>query len=237
MTRGWRCRWSPPRPGSSRGVPARPAPWSGLLAFAAAAASLPIAWLAWGAAAGGDPLFFAHYISADHAELAATVAARYGALLGRRAPARDLGAGVRGGDDTRRCRPGGRRLAPPRRARSRPATPSRWWPRWVRRRSTWPAGWPPRASSRWRASRLVPGALLLPFAADRAPRDPLDRRPRADGGGRAGLLGRHLAGRHPGTPAHLGGCRIDGRADPPRRRGSGAGRPPAGHPPGRRAGS
>ncbi len=56
---------------------------AGLLLFALAAASLPIAWLAWGAAAGGDPLFFAHYISSDHAELAATVAARYGAVLGR----------------------------------------------------------------------------------------------------------------------------------------------------------
>ena len=46
------------------GAPVRAA---GIVAFAAAAASLPIAWLAWGAAAGGDPLFFAHYISSDHA--------------------------------------------------------------------------------------------------------------------------------------------------------------------------
>jgi hypothetical protein len=67
------------------GAPVRPAR---LVAFALAAASLPIAWLAWGAAAGGDPLFFAHYISSDHAGLAATAAARYGALLGR---ARQLG--------------------------------------------------------------------------------------------------------------------------------------------------
>ena len=61
---------------------------SGLVAFAAAAASLPLAWLAWCAAVGGDPLFFAHYISSDHAGLAATAAARYGAVLGR---ARQLG--------------------------------------------------------------------------------------------------------------------------------------------------
>ncbi|MES1205521.1 MAG: glycosyltransferase family 39 protein [Pseudomonadota bacterium] len=67
------------------GAPARV---TGLVAFAVAAASLPIAWLAWGAAAGGDPLFFAHYISSDHAGLAATAAARYGAVLGR---ARQLG--------------------------------------------------------------------------------------------------------------------------------------------------
>ncbi|HXT98372.1 MAG TPA: glycosyltransferase family 39 protein [Polyangia bacterium] len=60
----------------------------GLALFALCAAILPAGWLAWGAAAGGDPLFFAHYISSDHAELAATAAARYGALLGR---ARQLG--------------------------------------------------------------------------------------------------------------------------------------------------
>jgi 4-amino-4-deoxy-L-arabinose transferase-like glycosyltransferase len=60
----------------------------GLAAFALAAAIFPLAWLAWGAAAGGDPLFFAHYISSDHASLAATAAARYGALGGR---ARQLG--------------------------------------------------------------------------------------------------------------------------------------------------
>ena len=61
----------------------QPPRWAGLVAFALASASLPAVWLAWGAAAGGDPFFFAHYISGDHAELAATVAARYGAWLGR----------------------------------------------------------------------------------------------------------------------------------------------------------
>jgi len=60
----------------------------GLAVFALAASIFPIAWLVWGAASGGDPLFFAHYISSDHAGLAATAAARYGAWLGR---ARQLG--------------------------------------------------------------------------------------------------------------------------------------------------
>jgi hypothetical protein len=60
----------------------------GLAVFALCAAFFPVGWLAWGAAVGGDPFFFAHYISSDHAELAATAAARYGALLGR---ARQLG--------------------------------------------------------------------------------------------------------------------------------------------------
>ena len=60
----------------------------GLIVFALAASIFPIAWLAWGAASGGDPLFFAHYISSDHAGLGATAAARYGAWLGR---ARQLG--------------------------------------------------------------------------------------------------------------------------------------------------
>jgi dolichyl-phosphate-mannose-protein mannosyltransferase len=55
----------------------------GLAVFAAAAAILPAAWLIWSARAGGDALFFAHYISSDHAGLAATAAARYGALGGR----------------------------------------------------------------------------------------------------------------------------------------------------------
>jgi hypothetical protein len=67
----------------------KPAPATrGLVVFALAAAIFPIAWLAWGAASGGDPLFFAHYISSDHAGLGATAAARYGPWLGR---ARQLG--------------------------------------------------------------------------------------------------------------------------------------------------
>ena len=60
----------------------------GLAVFSLCAASLPAAWLAWGARAGGDPLFFAHYIMTDHAGLAAEVAGRFGPLLGR---ARQLG--------------------------------------------------------------------------------------------------------------------------------------------------
>src|SRR4029079_10381451 len=47
------------------------------------AASLPLAWLAWGARVGGDPLFFAHYIMSDHAGLAADMVGRFGPLLGR----------------------------------------------------------------------------------------------------------------------------------------------------------
>ena len=60
----------------------------GLAVFSLCAASLPAAWLAWGARAGGDPLFFAHYIMTDHAGLAADVVGRFGPLLGR---ARQLG--------------------------------------------------------------------------------------------------------------------------------------------------
>jgi hypothetical protein len=60
----------------------------GLAVFSLGAASLPIAWLAWGARVGGDPLFFAHYIMSDHAGLAAEVLGRFGPVLGR---ARQLG--------------------------------------------------------------------------------------------------------------------------------------------------
>jgi Dolichyl-phosphate-mannose-protein mannosyltransferase len=66
----------------------RAAALRGLAIFALAAAIFPAAWLAWGQVVGGDPLFFAHYISGDHASLAATAGARYGAFLGR---ARQLG--------------------------------------------------------------------------------------------------------------------------------------------------
>jgi hypothetical protein len=55
----------------------------GLAVFALCAAIFPALWLSWGAVASDDPFFFAHYISSDHAGLAATAAARYGALLGR----------------------------------------------------------------------------------------------------------------------------------------------------------
>ena len=61
---------------------------SGLAVFSLCAASLPVAWLAWGARAGGDPLFFAHYIMTDHAGLAADVVGRFGPVLGR---ARQIG--------------------------------------------------------------------------------------------------------------------------------------------------
>jgi 4-amino-4-deoxy-L-arabinose transferase-like glycosyltransferase len=56
---------------------------AGLAVFGLAAASLPIAWLVWSGAAGGDPFFFARYISSDHAGLAAAEAVKYGPWLGR----------------------------------------------------------------------------------------------------------------------------------------------------------
>jgi hypothetical protein len=63
-------------------------PVAGLAVFSLCAALLPLAWLGWGARAGGDPLFFARYIMTDHAGLAAEVAGRFGPFLGR---ARQLG--------------------------------------------------------------------------------------------------------------------------------------------------
>jgi hypothetical protein len=71
------------RPGDGRRALLR-----GLAVFSLCAASLPVAWLAFGARAGGDPFFFAHYIMTDHAGLGADVAGRFGPLLGR---ARQLG--------------------------------------------------------------------------------------------------------------------------------------------------
>jgi 4-amino-4-deoxy-L-arabinose transferase-like glycosyltransferase len=68
--------------------PARARRARGLAVFAAAGAALPAAWVAWGAVATDDPIFFFHYISNDHAQLAASALARYGAALGR---ARQLG--------------------------------------------------------------------------------------------------------------------------------------------------
>ena len=60
----------------------------GLALFSACAAALPAGWLIFGAWAGGDPLYFAHYIISDHAGLAAGAAGRYGPIGGR---ARQLG--------------------------------------------------------------------------------------------------------------------------------------------------
>ncbi len=56
---------------------------NGLAAFLAAAATLPVAWVGWSAAATGEAFFFAHYISGDHAQLAATAVARFGPTLAR----------------------------------------------------------------------------------------------------------------------------------------------------------
>jgi hypothetical protein len=63
--------------------PDRRARLPGLALFAAGAAVLPVAWLVWSARVGGDAFFFAHYITADHAGLAASATARYGSWLGR----------------------------------------------------------------------------------------------------------------------------------------------------------
>ena len=68
--------------------PARARRARGLAVFAAVAATLPAAWMAWGALATDDPIFFFHYIASDHARLGATALARFGAALGR---ARQLG--------------------------------------------------------------------------------------------------------------------------------------------------
>jgi 4-amino-4-deoxy-L-arabinose transferase-like glycosyltransferase len=81
VTAGWAFARGPAGPARARRA-------RGLAVFAALAASLPVAWMAWGAVASDDPIYFLHYISRDHAQLAATVLARHGAALGR---ARQLG--------------------------------------------------------------------------------------------------------------------------------------------------
>jgi hypothetical protein len=68
--------------------PARVRRVRGLLVFGLVAAVLPAAWVAWSAARTDDPIFFFHYITNDHAQLAAAALERYGAVLGR---ARQLG--------------------------------------------------------------------------------------------------------------------------------------------------
>ena len=68
--------------------PARRRRLRGLAVFAVTAAVLPVAWMVWGGLATDDPIFFIHYISNDHAQLAAAALARYGAALGR---ARQIG--------------------------------------------------------------------------------------------------------------------------------------------------
>jgi 4-amino-4-deoxy-L-arabinose transferase-like glycosyltransferase len=68
--------------------PARARRARGLALFGATAASLPIAWMVWNALRTDDAIFFFHYISHDHAQLAAAALSRFGAVLGR---ARQLG--------------------------------------------------------------------------------------------------------------------------------------------------
>jgi len=65
---------------SARAVPGR---WRGLVLFAVAAASLPLGWIVWSARTTNDAFFFAHYITNDHAHLAAAETARWGALGAR----------------------------------------------------------------------------------------------------------------------------------------------------------
>jgi hypothetical protein len=142
----------------------------GLAVFALCAAILPVGWLAWGAAVGGDPFFFAHYISSDHAGLAATAAARYGALLGR---ARQLGVWSLG--FLAAMTPPGALLA----ARALTRGGRAWSP--AVRLVVVAALGPPAiylaqgllAQSFEPLARfaLVPGALLLPLAAGAVPRD------------------------------------------------------------------
>jgi hypothetical protein len=55
----------------------------GLVLFAAASATAPVAWMVWSATRAADPIFFFHYISSDHARLAASVLARFGPALAR----------------------------------------------------------------------------------------------------------------------------------------------------------
>ena len=126
----------------------------------------------WGAAAGGDPLFFAHYISSDHAGLAATAAARYGALLGR---ARQLGIwalAFAAGHDAAGCRAGDRGHRPPSRRRTTALAPG------MAVTLVAALGPPAVYLARGLATQsfeplarfgLVPGALLLPFAATALP--------------------------------------------------------------------
>jgi hypothetical protein len=63
--------------------PARGRRTRGLAFFAALTAVVPVAWMAWGAARTDDPIFFFHYISSDHAQLGARAVARYGAVMAR----------------------------------------------------------------------------------------------------------------------------------------------------------
>jgi hypothetical protein len=56
---------------------------AGLATYLGVAATLPLAWLAVSARATGEPFFFARYIQADHAQLAATAVARFGPIVAR----------------------------------------------------------------------------------------------------------------------------------------------------------
>ena len=100
-TPGWRCRSSlRGRVVFARGAAAGARRRArGLAVFARWPRRCPSPGWPGARAAGDDPLFFATTSRSDHAQLAATALARYGAALGARAPARHLGAGLRRGDD------------------------------------------------------------------------------------------------------------------------------------------
>ncbi len=206
----------------------------GLVTFSLAAALLPVAWLAWGALAGGDPLFFAHYIEADHAGLAATAVARYGVVLGR---LRQLGVWSLAFVAA---------MTPPGSGAGRGGVRA-----WLARAVDADAalrGGGPRAPRDLPRPRARPAELRAAGAVRAGPRSsaasaggerrPAGARPRVSrrvlrGGG--AVLDRGVARRHRGSRAHLGRRRIDGGAHPPRRRGSRGRRVPACPPPARRA--
>ena len=153
-------------PAASRGARTR-----GLALFALCAALLPVAWLAWGAArrrrsALLRPLHLERSRRPRrHGRRPATAP-----LLGRRAPARRLGAGVRRRDDAARRRAGGRRARARGAARSSPAM-RRGAGRRARRRppSTSPRGSCCRASSRWPASRSFRARCCCRWRSQRVP--------------------------------------------------------------------
>ena len=54
-----------------------------VMVFLSAAAVLPVAYLGWSLKAAGDPFFFVHHITKDHAQLAAAAAGRLGPAAAR----------------------------------------------------------------------------------------------------------------------------------------------------------
>ena len=186
-TRGWRCRSRCSRRScSSAARPARdPARPGGVLAVRGVAAAR-VAGVGRARGRRSAVLRALHHDGPRRAGGGRRRAVRPAARS--RAPAGDLDAGVRRGDDAARGAGRGDRA----RARAAPAgerhrvapvagdADRRRGGARRRRRFTWRAGCCSRASSRWRASRSSPGALLLPLAATAVPpasrRAPVSRR-------------------------------------------------------------